>query len=736
MKKELIFKKIIAIFLSIIMLLSYIPIKTFAETTTSNKVFVSLYQNRFFDPGYTGSPHIDLSEGNTNVVESLYIILFQSGGVIPDSIQITQNSKTWNISKEDLEKYVQYLKNSDIKSTGYCSTFQYKDSPLYISKIKEIILYPKDNAGDLFKITYKLTESDIEHSYTLNFTKDTEAPYIINREKLTKKTIDGLTCYNYGDVVLDEGINIADNSTDFNAYEIQSDGKEHEIDFSSSAIYGIKAAQIPNINNYNWINVTKNVSINQCNYTKLYFIDDHNNKSDTIVLRNYEDNSWNKDLSFINFSNVPIMSKEETNALGLTKGYDYSSYYFDADKGIEYLPVGPNSKTEIFYGWYKADDIEYKNKITSVPATPGVYNDLDLVARYVTLDEYEKLKAEEEKANHIHTWTETKVDPTCEQDGFILKICKCGESTKEVLKALGHNYTEVKVEPTCTKDGYTIKKCTVCGAEKDKVILKASHTYVKGKTVAPTCTEKGYTEYICSACNNVKKDNFVDAKGHKYSRIGIAATYFNDGNIKEYCTVCGNVKEYKVDSKLILNNVTNIKTKVNQNKVTLSWNKVNDAYGYVIYRIDNNKLIKIKSTRNTNITFNQTERANKKYCVKAYVTNGKNYAYSPKYTSVTVKTSIIKPNRVNKVVVKKVKNTKYKVIWNKEKYATVYQVQYSTRKDFKNAKTIKVSNKYNYKILPKLSHKKTYYVRVRAVRTIKNNSNIGTWSSIKKVIVK
>lgn len=271
MKKELLFKKIIAIFLSIIMLLSYIPIKTFAETTTSNKVFVSLYQNRFFDPGYTGSPHIDLSEGNTNVVESLYIILFQSGGVIPSSIQITQNSKTWNISKEDLEKYVQYLKNSDIKSTGYCSTFQYKDSPLYISKIKEIILYPKDNAGDLFKITYKLTESDIEHNYTLNFTKDTEAPYIINREKLTKKTIDGLTCYNYGCgyISKDNELNIADNSTDFDAYEIQSNGKEHKIDFSSSAIYGINAAQIHNINKYNWINVTKDVSINQCNYTKL-----------------------------------------------------------------------------------------------------------------------------------------------------------------------------------------------------------------------------------------------------------------------------------------------------------------------------------------------------------------------------------------------------------------------------------------------------------------------------------
>lgn len=349
MRKNLILKQIIAIFLSIIMLLSFIPTKVFAaETTTSNKVFVSLYQNRFFDPGYTGSPHINLSEGTTSIVESLYIILFQSGNVIPSSIQITQNSKTWNISKEELEKYVQYLKNSDIKSTGYCSTYRYKDSPLYISKIKEIILYPKDNAGDLFKITYKLTESDTEHSYTITFTKDTEAPYIINRKKLTKKTIDGLTCYNYGDRVLDDGITIADNSTDFDAYEIQPNGKEHNIYFSNTNIYGIKASQISNINKYNWINVTKDVSINQCNYTKLYFIDDHNNKSDTVVLRNYGGYSWNKDLSFINFSNVPIMSTDEANTLGLTKGYDYASYYFNADKGIEYLPVGPNSKTKLF----------------------------------------------------------------------------------------------------------------------------------------------------------------------------------------------------------------------------------------------------------------------------------------------------------------------------------------------------------------------------------------------------
>lgn len=444
------------------------------------------------------------------------------------------------------------------------------------------------------------------------------------------------------------------------------------------------------------------------------------------------------DANINNSTYLPIVYGDYIDTYGyITSLYDpVYGVNFDSIDMNKYLNYTAKNKY-VFYGWYDKSDIEFKNKLdTPIPPISDpdellTDKDTNLVARYVTLDEYEKLKTEEEKANHTHTWVETKVEPTCEQDGYILKTCKCGESTKEILKALGHDYTDIKVEPTCTKDGYTLKKCKTCGAEKDKVIIKAGHNYVESKVVAPTCTEKGYTEYKCSRCNNVKKDNFVNAKGHTF------VTLKNKDSIKEYCKVCGFIKSYTITPvKFTLNNVTNIKKKVNKNKVTLSWNKVNNAQGYIIYRIDNNKRVKLKTTKNTNVTFNQTENINKKYSIRAYVKNGNTYIYSPKYSSVTVKTSIIKPNRINTVIVKKVKNTTYKVIWNKEKYATSYQVQYSTRKDFKNVKTIKVSNRYNFKTLPKLSHKKTYYIRVRAVRTIKNSSNTSTWSSIKKIIVK
>lgn len=83
------------------------------------------------------------------------------------------------------------------------------------------------------------------------------------------------------------------------------------------------------------------------------------------------------------------------------------------------------------------------------------------------------------------------------------------------------------------------------------------------------------------------------------------------------------------------------------------------------------------------------------------------------------------------------------VKWNKQatkmaKYRiTGYQIQYGVRKDFKNAKKVKVKGyKAISKKLSKLKGGKKYYVRVRTYRTIKGKTYYSLWSAKKAVTTK
>lgn len=92
------------------------------------------------------------------------------------------------------------------------------------------------------------------------------------------------------------------------------------------------------------------------------------------------------------------------------------------------------------------------------------------------------------------------------------------------------------------------------------------------------------------------------------------------------------------------------------------------------------------------------------------------------------------PAKVKKVTLKNVKGKKMKVTIKKVSNATGYQIKYSTKKTFKNAKTVKTT-KTSYTI-KKLKKKKTYYVKVRAYRTVDGKTYYGSYSSVKKIKIK
>lgn len=95
-----------------------------------------------------------------------------------------------------------------------------------------------------------------------------------------------------------------------------------------------------------------------------------------------------------------------------------------------------------------------------------------------------------------------------------------------------------------------------------------------------------------------------------------------------------------------------------------------------------------------------------------------------------------KPGQVKGLKLKAGKK-KVTVTYKKVSGATSYRVTYSTSKKFKKAKTATVkSGKTVKKTISKLKSKKTYYVKVCAVKKVKGKNYTGKWSAVKKVKVK
>lgn len=83
------------------------------------------------------------------------------------------------------------------------------------------------------------------------------------------------------------------------------------------------------------------------------------------------------------------------------------------------------------------------------------------------------------------------------------------------------------------------------------------------------------------------------------------------------------------------------------------------------------------------------------------------------------------------------KGKKIRTTWKKTKGASGYQIQYSTEKTFKSAKSVKVkSAKTTSKTIKNLTKGKTYYVRIRTVKTVGGNNFYSKWSGYRTVKVK
>ena len=131
-----------------------------------------------------------------------------------------------------------------------------------------------------------------------------------------------------------------------------------------------------------------------------------------------------------------------------------------------------------------------------------------------------------EKCNELiyeygHSYSEIKIDPTCEEDGIITYSCiHCNYSYEKIIKSPGHISGEwiIEKEPTCTKEGLETLSCIICNELiKSSEIKKIEHTY----------TSTIETDKIIYNCLHCSDSYFIDiAEYHNITFISNGGTEY------------------------------------------------------------------------------------------------------------------------------------------------------------------------------------------------------------------
>lgn len=335
-----------------------------------------------------------------------------------------------------------------------------------------------------------------------------------------------------------------------------------------------------------------------------------------------------------------------------------------------------------------------------------------------------------------HSFTNYVLDgnATCTQDGTMTAKCDKCDVTNTITapgSKLGHDYAQTVTPPTCVSGGYTTYVCTRCndtyvGNHVDPI----GHSY-NNVVTPPTCTAGGYTTHTCVRGDSTYVDSQTSPLGHSYVATVVAATTTSQGYTVYTCTRCGAnyvsdytpvlptltpsedkiAKEYGVDAKtaqeinyiFITNNVSSDTaslteskmtakppkgdgdykgsnfgllraqtTKLKKNSVTVKWNKVKNADGYIVYGAkcgakSKYKVLKVVSGKTTSYTHKKLKKGTYyKYNIVAfkYVNGVKvTLAASKKIHATTLggKYGVAKAVKLNKSKVKIKKGKTFKI---------------------------------------------------------------------------
>lgn len=373
-----------------------------------------------------------------------------------------------------------------------------------------------------------------------------------------------------------------------------------------------------------------------------------------------------------------------------------------------------------------------------------------------------------------HSFTNYVLDgnATCTQDGTMTAQCdKCSETNTIPAPSskLGHDYAQTVTPATCVSGGYTTYVCTRCNdTYVGNYVDAIGHSY-NNVVTPPTCTAGGYTTHTCVRGDSTYVDSQTSPLGHSYTATVVAATTTSQGYTVYTCTRCGVnyvsdytpvlpaltpsedkiAKEYGVDAKtaqeinyiFITNNVSSDTasltesrmtakppkgdgdykgsnfgllraqtTKLKKNSVTVKWNKVKNADGYIVYGAkcgakSKYKVLKVVSRKTTSYTHKKLKK-------------GTYYKY-------------------NIVAFKYVNGVKVTLAASKKIHATTQGGKYGVAKAVKlNKSNVKIKKGKTFKIKASEIKKDKKIKRHRAICYESSNTKIATVNSKGKIKAK
>ena len=271
--------------------------------------------------------------------------------------------------------------------------------------------------------------------------------------------------------------------------------------------------------------------------------------------------------------------------------------------------------------------------------------------------------------------------------------------------------------------GITLKWSKVSGASGYYIYRKVSGgDYSKVKTISSASTVSW-------------TDTAVKSKsGKTYTYYVVPYYKDSSGNVTKgsYST-----KSLRRLSAATVSSLTNTSS-----GITVKWSKITGASGYYVYRKtgsgDYTKIAtvsggsKVSYTNKTSGTYKVSNGTTYTYYVIPYYKSSSGTVTKGPYSAAkkTVRLTAVSVSSVTNSATKSL-TVKYK----KNSKASGYQIQYSTSKTFASGnKTVTVSGASTLsKKITKLTKGKTYYVRVRAYKTVIETKYYSAWSSKKSV---
>lgn len=421
-----------------------------------------------------------------------------------------------------------------------------------------------------------------------------------------------------------------------------------------------------------------------------------------------------------------------TNSETMIHYYDENWYYADKDefKIVKYHYSQKNEETLL------QDDYIWRVVGSNISYYPGNFSRMAGVGSqlyYTTPTEIYKMNLDNGESLNVYS-------PDC-TDGYlyglgiqddmlayVVKATPNSDATETVLKTNinikhTHSWKEIsRTEATCMNDGKIIQKCEECGMERTEIIpatkdisgcrLVLSQTSViyNGKAQRPGVSLYDGTQKIPVSAYRINYENNTNVGTAKIDLEGIGDYTGN---------VTGSFTIRKAGTAI---SAAGSYTKT-YGSGAFSLGATAASGGKLSYKSSDTKVAAVSS--DGRVTLKGPGRAT------ITITAAATASYNGATKRVTI---TVKPKKTAGLKVKKGKK-RMTVSWKRDKKATGYQLTYAQNKKFKKGrKNITISkNKTTKKTVKKLKAKKTYYVKVRAYKSVGKTKLYGAYSGVKKV---